>query len=314
MSESLPHFMLTTLQASHRPLYSVLLWSTQKGVFIGGGQRSHTRRKRMRLGLVRPTGIQGVNGLGFLDILLPVFLVVGLGASVRRRLGVQPLSLSRTAIYLLSPTLIFRSLWQAQFDTAELLGMALFSVILLASLGAIGFLIARLNGWTRELRAAYLLSILFPNAGNYGFPVLLFAYGQAGLDLGVAYIVAHSLLLFTVGPFLAASGRLSPRDSLRRMAAIPILWAAVLGLAAQHVSLVLPLPLARTVDLLAAAAIPVELLVLGTQLGAISPRSLGAFHWQAAFARLVLSPALGFGLVFLLGLQGLTARVLVAEC
>jgi hypothetical protein len=52
-----------------------------------------------------------------------------------------------------------------------------------------------------------MLSTSFPNAGNMGLPVLLLAFGDAGVEVGILIFVVHAIIGFSVGIFVAATSQ-----------------------------------------------------------------------------------------------------------
>jgi malate permease and related proteins len=48
-----------------------------------------------------------------------------------------------------------------------------------------------------------MLSTIFMNAGNYGGPFILFAFGEVAFQLAIAYWVIQSILMNTLGVFIA---------------------------------------------------------------------------------------------------------------
>lgn len=252
-----------------------------------------------------------------LNVILPVVLIAGLAALVQGRLGLDLRTISRAAFYLFSPALVFDSLSTSNIGGRE------FGAIALVFAGVSLLVWAASEGVSRVLRleapvkSAFLLSILLMNAGNYGLPVVLFAFGEEGLARATVYFTLSGALTASLGVFIAARGTAPAGAALRRVAGVPLVYASVLGLAFNLGGAALPEPLARAVHLLAQAAVPVMLVTLGIQLAGtfrLRERVLHAPALAAAIAvRLVLAPTLALGLAWLLGVQGLTRDVLIVE-
>ncbi len=56
----------------------------------------------------------------------------------------------------------------------------------------------------RQSIPTFLPASSFSNCGNMGLPLALFAFGQQGLNLAIAYFAVHALFTFTIGQALAA--------------------------------------------------------------------------------------------------------------
>src|SRR5215831_15487162 len=72
---------------------------------------------------------------------------------------------------------------------------------------------------------SYLPALIFPNAGNMGLPLCLFAFGPQGLALAIVFFAVHSILQFTLGVSIAA-GTADPGRLLR----LPLIYAVALAL------------------------------------------------------------------------------------
>ena len=65
---------------------------------------------------------------------------------------------------------------------------------------------------------AFLPSMMFANTGNMGLPIILLAFGEKGLALGIAYFAVNAVLLFIIGQAIAA-GTANPSEVLKYAAA-----------------------------------------------------------------------------------------------
>ena len=61
-------------------------------------------------------------------------------------------------------------------------------------------------------RASFLPALMFPNVGNMGLPLCLFAFGERGLALGIAFFTVAAAVQFTV---VAPSGYTAPDAGLQ---------------------------------------------------------------------------------------------------
>lgn len=174
----------------------------------------------------------------------------------------------------------------------------------LASAGLAGALLLRAFG--QPLRS-FLPPVVFGNAGNLGLPLCLFAFGDQGLGLAVAFYLVGSVAQFTVGPLF--QGR---EPAWRTLVRTPIIYAAALGLALFASGARLPAWAGNTVDLLAGLAIPLMLLALGHALGSFRVRRAGVAVGVSAM-RLGLGFAAGLAATELLGLTGTLRGVVLIQ-
>lgn len=251
------------------------------------------------------------------DIILPVFLVVGTAALAQTRLRLDPRTLSRVAFYLFAPALIFDSLAISGVSGIEFGQMTAILFLTTLALWTLGVVAARLLHLEGTTQAAFLNAILIMNAGNYGLPVNLFAYGETGLARAAVYFVGSGLLSSSLGVYLSARGRATVYLALRRMASMPLLHATILGLVFNLGNLTVPETLAKAIHLLGQAAVPAMLVVLGVRLTETFQNRQGAVHLPTLGAvtvlRLIVSPALAWLFAGLVGLNGLARNVSVLE-
>lgn len=247
----------------------------------------------------------------FAQTVLPVFLVALAGMIVSRFMDLDGRTLGRVLFYLATPCLVFRSLYQMELDRAVLLQVAAVGAGAMLSTMAIGWLV----GWglPRKERAAITLTSGISNNGNMGIPVNLFAFGPQALSLASVYYVVSAMTTNTVGAVIAGAGTVPVLQALAQVAKVPVVYAAVLGLALNQLHLSMPQPIFSAIDILGDAAIPCMLILLGIQL-----RNPDILRHQpgiarSAFVRLAVGPLVAWGLCALLGIGGLERNVLITQ-
>jgi predicted permease len=252
-----------------------------------------------------------------LNVVLPVFLVAGVTALAYDRLHFDVQTLSRAVFYLFAPALVFDSLTNSDVSGAELgqiAAVVLLSTLILWLLGTLGARLLRLEGPTR---AAFLNAIVLMNAGNFGLSVNLFAFGQPGLARASLFFTVSALLSASLGVYISAAGRASARSALKEVASVPMVYAAGIGLVLNLAGWQLPAPLAKAIQLLGQASVPVMLSVLGAKLAITLRAGVRAVNLPALGAvtltRLAIAPALAWGLAVLVGLDGLARDVTIVE-
>ncbi len=249
----------------------------------------------------------------FSGVLVPIFLLVGVGYVAGKLLRLDPRPIARLAFWTFSPVLIFESLrtatlsWEemgtvAIFVSAHYLGMYLLSL----PLGKVLF-----KG-DRDARATASLVLTFGNCGNLGFPLLLFALGDKGLEIGAVFLAVNTVYLATLGVAIAAGDLGRPVESAKAIFRVPWLYAVAAALVAREFP-GLPLWLSRTTGALRDGAIPLLLALLGLELARIDPRRVFAGAMGLAAGRLALGSALAWVLASAMGLQGTLRSALILE-
>ena len=253
--------------------------------------------------------------LAFFTIILPIFAVFGLGYLLGRLRGADSRTLVGMAIYLFVPALVFTKTAEKSFSLYEAGGILLFSFASTALVYLITALAARIMRVDRVQRYALLLGTVSMNGVNFGLPVVQFAVGDDALPYAAIFITGASLIQATVLVYLAAAGRHSVRQSLASIFRIPIVYAFIAGMAISIGGFhdAIPGPVMMPFRVLADAAVPVGMVILGMQLTRVRLdgewRSMGTI----ALIRLVISPLIGIGLAALLGFEGKLRSAVILE-
>ncbi|MBB4266914.1 AEC family transporter [Roseospira visakhapatnamensis] len=238
-------------------------------------------------------------------VIAPVFLIAGIGYTwVRLGWPFDTDMVARLSTTVGVPFLVLHVMTRVDLAGAALATMALSAVLAVLIMGAAGLVLLRL---ARLPLPPYLPALTFGNAGNMGLPLCLFAFGEPGLALAVAFFVVTAILNFTLGVAVA-----SGRFALRALARTPVIWALAVALGLKATDIPLPAFLANTVQLLAGFTIPMMLLALGAALANLRP---GGLTRAAALSAFKLGVGLGAGLlvVWALGLTGAVRGVVLIE-
>ena len=243
--------------------------------------------------------------LELLSVVAPVFIVALVGlAWARSGTHFDEVSISRLVLNVGIPCLVFRSLTSLDVPPAELARMAGLAASVMSIFAIGGFAVLKVMNLPAH---TYLGPLVFANSGNIGLPICLFAFGDAGLALGMAYFAVSSTCHVVLGgPLFAGS------FSLRPFFRSPLTWAVILTVGVVASGVTVPTWIARTTTLLGDIAIPLMLLTLGVSLSKMHPESLGRSIILSC-VRLALGVSAGLLVTTLLGVEGLPRKVLVLQ-
>ncbi|CAG9621776.1 AEC family transporter [Sutcliffiella rhizosphaerae] len=250
----------------------------------------------------------------FLQVILPVFLIFAIGFIGQKMLGFDVKALSKMAMYLLSPVLVFRTFYVNEF-TSEHFYIILYCFLLCFSLILVTYCVAWIRKFNKSETCGLILSSSFMNNGNYGTPVALLLFGAAGFEYAVVLMVFQSLLMATVGVYYAAKG--SPdndgvRSALLSVVKMPIMYGAVIGLFFQLLSIQISDSIMQAVNLVADATIPVIMVILGMQLAKISIRNTAKEKLGYALSiKLIVSPIIAFLFTLILPVDLLVKQLMI---
>ena len=139
--------------------------------------------------------------LNVLQIVFPVFCVIAIGYIFA---GIKSIDLDPILdilIYITIPALVISSLSQKSFLPSELVltAVSVLGVVLIC--GGICYIYLKITGRT-DLKGLYLPT-MFMNSGNMAFPLAFLAFGAEGLSVAVLYYVSISILVYTLGIYIA---------------------------------------------------------------------------------------------------------------
>jgi malate permease and related proteins len=234
-------------------------------------------------------------------------VIAAIGFLLARFLGASVKTVAHVVFYALVPCLVFNMLITSRMTGQQFGRMALLNVLVLVSMGLIARAVAVPLRLSRAELSAFLLVVMFSNSGNYGLPVVLFAFGQDALSYATAFFVTGSLLTYTVGVLIAATGRRSIPAALIGLTRIPAIYALAAAATVMVAGIQLPQAITRPIALLSDAALPMMILVLGMQLERATIPERPSLVGVAVAISLVVAPIVAIGLASLIGVQG-TAR------
>ncbi|WP_240377361.1 AEC family transporter [Bacillus piscicola] len=249
----------------------------------------------------------------FINVLVPIVLIFTAGFLLQKKQVLEVRSVSAVALYILTPALVFRTFYTTEANKDLFLIFA-FSLIFLIVMILLNKLLGILFKWETSTESGMTLATTFMNSGNYGAPLVLFAFGEEAFAYSIIFMVIQSLIMNTAGVYLANRSSLTPADAFRVVLKMPVFYALIAGVILQTLGVHIKESYFDAVNMLAEAAIPVVMIVLGMQLAKIS---LGALDWKmvgiGTTLRLAVSPVVAFLLTILLQTNSLLSTVIIVS-
>jgi hypothetical protein len=248
----------------------------------------------------------------FIEVILPVFVIVAAGYLLQRRLQFDLRPLADSSLFLFTPALVLASLLRHQLAAGQIGKFLLFMLAYTAVMAGIAVLLARACGLAGSVTRALVLTTALMNVGNFGLPLVMFAYGAEALEISVLIFVLFSIALGTFA-IIVAQDQTSLGAATRNMLRIPIFHATMLALVCKASGWQPPEFIIRPVELLGQAAVPLMLTLLGMQLAQVRIGSGWGFCGLATLLRLVAGPLVGVVLAGLFDITGLARKVLILQ-
>lgn len=234
----------------------------------------------------------------------PVFILAAVGfVWVKAGFEYRVQFVTRLAMTLSVPCLIFVALMKSRVDAAALTTITLASVVAYAAVTLALWGLVALAGLDRRI---FLAPLIFGNTGNLGLPLALFAFGETGLGLAVVIFAVMAVWSFTFGVWLVSGGG-SPVRVLKE----PLVGATLLGALFLWQGWQTPIWLTNTLQLTGQMAIPLMLITLGVAVARLHPRGI-ARALVLSLVKVALCTAIAWatGLAFALDRVALAVLVL----
>jgi malate permease and related proteins len=252
----------------------------------------------------------------FLDILrivLPVFLVIGLGFFLKRISFVDShfiVRLNRLIYYIALPALLFYNIaiadFSASFNSVLLLG--LLASAFLTFLLSYGY--AVLRGYSAEVRGSFCQGSFRGNLAYIGLAIIFNAFGEeelatAGILLGFVvpffnFLAIIALLL----PHRHLEQRMGVLFWLRQLSYNPLILSSFAGILWSYLQVPMPQVLASSLDIISGMALPLALLAIGASFSFEKLRGDLSKALIATAIKIVWLPMCTAILLLFLGIRG----------
>jgi len=249
----------------------------------------------------------------FANNILPIILLGSAGFALGKILHVDPRGLGRVVFYIFSPVLIFDLMIKNRLELREAAGVIAFTISVILTVGLITYVLGKLLKVERPALISIMITSMFANTGNYGLPLVSFAFGENVMPYAGIYFVTTTLLFYTLGVLLASLGHMNFKEAALGLFKVPMLYAVALALMVNALQIELPLALQRAVDLASDGTIPVMLVLLGLQMTQVEfSKNLRALQLSVSM-RLLIAPALALLITALFGIEGFARQGAVTQ-
>jgi len=247
----------------------------------------------------------------FFQVIVPIMLIFLSGFTLQRLRPMSVRSVSSVTIYILSPALVFVTLYDTDFHSGYLV-IVFFMLLLFYIMVFFNKLLGKLFKWSPQTESAAILATGFMNAGNYGIPVVLFSLGPEALPYSVFIMVIQGLMNNFFGIYYASRGRDGVKAALFNVMKMPTTYAAILGVLFQILDIPITESIHSMLSMVGDAAIPVMMVVLGMQLGSMTSLRL---NWEVVVSsvtlKMVAAPIIAYLFVVLFDINSLLGLVLI---
>jgi len=196
--------------------------------------------------------------LRIIAIIFPIFAIVAVGYAYARVKKPDMTFANQLNMDLFVPALVFAALANKSFDLMANWKLALGGTIIVLGSGLLAWPVAKLM----KVPANTLLPpMMFNNSGNMGLPLMVLAFGEQALPLAVVLFFVENTLHYSLGTWM-----LDHHAKLWNLWRVPVIAAAIAGLAVSLLRIELWAPLYIGIKMLGDVSIPLLLFSLGVRL------------------------------------------------
>lgn len=241
------------------------------------------------------------------EVLFPVFFVVGIGYYLgKTNPKIDTTFITSFAANIGTPAMVIYAITSTGINFEifrDYFWYYLLAISLFALVGIFTLFLLKTKDIVRELPP-----LIFPNTGNMGLPICMFAYGSKGLGVSASITSLIILCHFTLGVFLA-----DRKFNLNVILKNPPFYAIIFSAIMLFYGIKMPVFVVNTTEWLMYVTIFLILMSLGIALTRLKVFSL-TNALISSFTRMIIGPAIGFLLIFIFDLKGFAAGVLLIQC
>jgi len=243
--------------------------------------------------------------LAIIGITTPIFLLIGLGYIARWSGIIQREQMQGVGIFVLYcalPALVIRALTQQPLDEVFKLNYLVAYGLGSIAVFAAGLLLClKLQRQPLNASAMQALGMAAANSGFVGYPVAAMVIGSPAAVLLALNMLIENLLVIPAALILAEIGSQQGTNvwkTIKKTALSliknPVLVGLLIGISIAVTGFTLPLPLFKAIDMLAEAAGPAALFVIGGSLFGLQVKGMARDVGQIVIGKLIIHPLVIF--------------------
>ncbi len=255
-----------------------------------------------------------MNSLPLISRVMAVFLLIVIGYTARKAKVLDKNLVRGISGFILNVAIPFTVI--AGFDRSipktalpDLLSTGLWAIILHSVAIVLSTLAYRKLPDVERKVISY--GTVFSNCGFMGFPVVASTYGKIGVMYASIYVVVFQTFIWTYGVALFSGGKAWAK--LAKALINPGIISVAIGAVLWFLPFDLPVFMSDAIGFMSDLTTPLSMVVVGASLAEVPLKGLaeGWELWLGTAARIVLMPLISLGIIKILGINDLPAKVAV---
>ncbi len=244
---------------------------------------------------------------------LPIITIITIAFVYNKLFKPDISQIASVALNVFAPIMVFYSVLNNRITLSALFKPFIFMFVLTGFLILTALAASKILKLKGDNKISLILASSMINVGNFGLPLIYFAYSEKAIPYSMIYFVIFNIPLITVAIYLT-SHKKNPIAALRDMIKMPIFHGFVFAILLSEAGLSLPKSILKGFGLMNSGAIALLVFILGLQLSTVKPqvKFIGIIV-VAIIIRLFLSPVFSYALTGILHIRGLEKVVSVVQ-
>ncbi|MDO4534349.1 MAG: AEC family transporter [Clostridium perfringens] len=256
--------------------------------------------------------------------ILPIFVVIIVGFILGKKFKLDVKTLSKLNFYVFVPSFIFTYLYKSDISL-KLMNVVLVTALVFIWNLIIPFIICKVRKHDRDFVGAMTNSIGLFNSGNIGIPLVTLVFSSApfvidgktpylalALTCQILIMTFQTIMSNTLGFINAGRATVDLKTAIIKVFKMPAIYAIILAFLLKLVPYnLVNIPIWPSFTYMGDALIPIALITLGIQLSKTKFKLSHPDVYIANFLRLIVSPVVALILIYILGIHGVMAEVLI---
>ena len=222
--------------------------------------------------------------------------------------------LSNLLVTIIMPAMVLNS-YMSEFDPQVLSNLLLafgLSTIAILLAMAVSFLLTMKMKSGNKTVIRFACS--FSNAAYMGFPLIQALFGAEGMLYASAFVTMFNVIVWSIG-YAMMSGEVQPKQVLKSVGKNPVTYAVLLGLLLYLGRIPVPVVIKEPLSLVGSMTTPLSMIIIGVMIAGSEIKSIlgNKEVWFTVMVRLIVIPAITFGLFYLFGVGGIVGSVILIQ-
>lgn len=256
--------------------------------------------------------------------LVPIFSLILMGFLIGKKFKLDVSTLSKINLYFFVPAFVFVNIYTTKIPL-DMLKALLIVILILVINWTLGIVAGKIRGFDTGMSNAFANSIMFYNSGNFGIPLITLVYSSKpflingetpyldfALTVQVIVMIVQNVSVNNIGAFNASRNSGNVGSALKKALSLPAIYFVIAAFLFKLVPYDLTqFPLWPAFSYAKNGLVPIALLTLGVQLSRTKLQFKDPNVYISVLMRLIGGPAIATLLVYLFGIRGIMAQVLI---